>query len=189
MTADEAFDAGVIALGRDDHPTAIASLLVARDAAPRDVEIASALETARESSGSRVHVDVPIPVAATDLGLLLLLVNVALCIAIARRVRRRLLVGTVAAWFVVLGALLTRVVTQPDYVVVVREGTKTYAADDVSSLERYQVTRGDELVLLEKRGAWLKVEGPEGPAYLAAGDAVEATRGNDVSETRSDTAK
>ncbi|HSI04469.1 MAG: hypothetical protein ACAI38_00815 [Myxococcota bacterium] len=175
MTANEAFDAGVTALGREDHPTAIASLLAARAAAPRDTEIAAALEAARTASGSHVHVDAPLPVGTTDFALLLVLVNIALCIAIGRRVQKSLLIISLAVWLVALGAWVAWHVAQPTYVVVTGADTKTYAANDTDSLERYRLSRGDELVLLESRDGWLKVEGPEGPAYVAAKEVVQTT--------------
>ena len=162
MTANEAFDAGVTALGREDHPTAIASLLAARAAAPRDTEIAAALEAA-------------LPVGTTDFALLLVLVNIALCIAIGRRVQKSLLIISLAVWLVALGAWVAWHVAQPTYVVVTGADTKTYAANDTDSLERYRLSRGDELVLLESRDGWLKVEGPEGPAYVAAKEVVQTT--------------
>jgi hypothetical protein len=175
MTANEAFDAGVMALGREDHPTAIANFLAARAAAPRDTEVASALEAARTASGSRVHVDAPPAVAVPDLALLLVLVNVALCVAIALRVKRGMLLASAAVWLVALGAWVARLITQPDYVVVKTTETKTYAANDSDSFERYRLSRGDELVLLEDRNGWLKVLGPEGPAYVAAKEVIQTT--------------
>ena len=181
MTANEAFDAGVSALGRDDHPTAIANLLVARDAAPRDTEITAALEAARSASESRVHVDAPLPIATTDLALLLVLVNAALCVCLALRVRRALLRACFAAWAVALAGWLTRGVTQRHYVVISAAEAASHAADDDASLERYRLKRGDELVLLESRDGWLKVDGPEGPAYVAAKDALQTTHLGDDS--------
>ncbi len=175
MNASDAFDAGVVALGQGDHATAIANLLTARAAAPRDREIDDALEAARAASGSLVHVEPPLPVAVTDIGLVLVLVNVALCVAIALRVKRSVLVACGAVWLLAAAAWVTRLATTPEYVVIKAADTKTYAANDSESLERYRLGRGDELTLLERHDGWLKVRGPEGPAYVAASAAIETT--------------
>jgi hypothetical protein len=175
--ANEAFDLGATALANGDAASATAYLLEAHDLAPRDGEITTALTATREATGSQLHGSAPWPVAATELALVLVLVNLALAAALALRASRRLLLIAGACWLVLAGAWLTRTLTRAEVVVVSHPEVMTRVADDPTSLERYRVHLGDELRVTAHRGEWLKVEGPDGAAYVSRQDVVSAQPG------------
>lgn len=173
ITADHAYDAAVTALKSNDAPTAIAYLLHARTAAPRDTQVAELLTQARTESGSVIHQPPPFPVATSDVGALLVVVNLVLCVIIARAALRRFLGVGIAVWLACFVAWAGRTFTVPTFAVVARADVVTHVADDATSLERFRTHVGDELVVERQLGEWLLVSTPDGErAYLAVRDVV-----------------
>jgi hypothetical protein len=172
LDTSQAFDLGVTAATRGDAPSAVAHFLEARELSPRDAEIADALAAARETSGSQVHAQAPWPIAATELALVLVLVNLGASVAAAMRASRRALYAAGACWLLVAALWITRVATRPEYAVASRENVITHVADDATSMERYRLHAGDEVLVKGHRGEWLKIQGPEGAAYVAEADVV-----------------
>ncbi len=175
--ADDAFDAGITALRENDLPAAIAKLVEARMYSPADTEISSALLYARFTAQTTSHVELP-PLRPTDAALGWVVVNMALAVAIARRLRRSWKLGLGIAWLACAGCWSAVVLTRPEYAVVAKPEVAVHVADDETSLERYRLKAGDELVIEGKLGEWLKVKSGAGElGYVKAEQVIEVKLG------------